>query len=56
MSFRMLQEEVGWDKPRSLIVLRPLLQDGFVWVDKQAPDKETLFWFPSLMSGMASLD
>jgi len=43
----VLQDNLGWEKPRADAVVQDLVADSLVWVDLQAA--ETEYWTPSFM-------
>jgi ESCRT-II complex subunit VPS22 len=45
----MLQDNLGWEKARSIAVIDDLVADSLVWVDTQA--EETEYWSPASMHG-----
>lgn len=47
VSIKKLQEKLGWQKERSLLVMDRLVQEGLVWVDDQNSEGR-LYWFPGL--------
>lgn len=47
VSVKLLENELGWQTERSLLVMDRLIQEGLVWVDDQDRNGR-LFWFPGL--------
>lgn len=46
----LIYKSHGWSCERIEKTLSDLVMDGLVWVDKQAPDGKTWYWFPGLSS------
>ena len=47
-----LQDELGWERERSIRSLDKLLADGLAWVDYQGNDDNPLYWIPSIFTSL----
>ena len=44
----MLTKELSWSEERAIKAINDMIMEGIIWVDKQAPNGQTWFWFPGL--------
>ncbi|EFC37873.1 predicted protein [Naegleria gruberi] len=50
MTVSDFERELMWSKERVVSALRPLIMEGFAWIDTQSPKGEDEYWFPGLIS------
>lgn len=48
VSQQILREKLDWSDERIQKSLDELIMEGMIWIDKQGPGGETLYWFPGL--------
>lgn len=48
VSLSLIVSELKWSEERALKAINDMIMEGLVWIDKQAPNGQTLYWFAGL--------
>lgn len=50
VSIHDLAQELGWTSSRTESAMKMFVDEGLAWIDTQAPNKQTLYWFPGMVN------
>ena len=53
VSVSIVVSELKWTEERAIKAINDMIMEGIVWIDKQSPTGETLYWFPGLRQSLS---
>jgi ESCRT-II complex subunit VPS22 len=52
VDINIIVNDLKWTEERALKAINDMIMEGIVWIDKQTPNGQTLYWFPGLYQSL----
>ena len=46
----LIRSELGWEENRIVKIIYDMIMEGLIWIDNQAEENSTNYWFPGLFT------